>query len=140
MILRVPPALSRWWRTFTRRQRAELLDEAQLHALGFEVPHTHHQVHEAIAALIVRAPDYRLRNEPEYDIEVAYSVALQGLDRLHGVTPSTERAAHIDRCRATLIDAYMAFKANDARRGMALARKAEQDFVALGPRGPAKGR
>jgi hypothetical protein len=138
MSFRVPPALVHWWRTFTRRQRAELLDEARLTELGFEVPHTHHHVHEAIAALIVRAPDYRLRNEPEYDIEVAYSVALQGLDRLHGITPSTERAAHIDRCRATLVDAYMAFKSGDARRGLALARKAEQDFVALGPR--AKGR
>ena len=134
MTLRVPPALARWWRTAMRRQRAELLDEAQLAALGFDVPHTHHQVHEAIAALIVRAPDYRLRSEPEYDIEVGYSIALQGLDRLHHITPSTERAAHLDRCRATLVDAYMAFKGGDGRRGLALARKAEQDFVALGRR------
>ena len=95
MTLRVPPALARWWRTAMRRQRAELLDEAQLAELGFETPHTHHQVHEAIAALIVRAPDYRLRSAPEYDIEVGYSIALQGLDRLHGITPSVERAAHI---------------------------------------------
>jgi hypothetical protein len=134
MNLRIPPAWKSWWRTFVRRQRGWLLDEAQLAELGFPVPHNHAQVHDAIAALVVRAPDYRSRSEPEYDIEVGYSMALQGLGRLHAMTPSTERAAHIDRCRATLVDAYMAYKRNDERQGDALVKKAEQDFAALGHR------
>ena len=134
MNLRIPPALASWWRTFVRRHRGWLLDEAQLAELGFPVPHKYPQVHDAIAALVVRAPDYRLHSEPEYDIEVGYSMALQGLGRLHALTASTERAAHIDRCRATLVDAYMAYKRGDVQQGDALVKKAEQDFVALVPK------
>jgi hypothetical protein len=111
--------------------KASLLGKDEIEALCFPLARDYSETHDAIASLIVRAPDYQNKFFPKYNIEVGYSIAILGLEEIRGRLKSPEQQELIKRCKQELLAAYEAFKVGDEDRGLRLVQEADQTFLSL---------
>jgi hypothetical protein len=102
------------------------LTPEQLRQLKFPIPDSYSAVFDSITALIVDAPEFSSKFFPSYNIEVAYSMALLGLQQLRQAATSDEQRIAIDRCSRELLVSYGHFKTNEADDGFSILQAARE--------------
>ena len=110
------------------------LSKDDLARLKFYVPTERSDTGDAIASLIVRAPDYRNKFFPKYNIDVGYSQALWGIDAVERRVKRPEQVQILSDCRKCLWDAYAAFKHGEEDLGYKLVQRADLLFRSSGRR------